>query len=90
MVDGEGLCWLVVLVGVANKINELALVEGNLPCSLVRVLLCCAPGSVSAGCLHPANLVDSFMQNCFCYEIFVIYYSILICIAPQVGFVQEG
>lgn len=38
--------WLVVVDGgegrgwVANKINELALVEGNLPSSLVMVLLC--------------------------------------------------
>lgn len=55
MADGEGWCWLVVLVGVANKINELALVEGNLPSSLVRVLLCCAPGSVCTGVSPPGK-----------------------------------
>lgn len=45
MVGEEGWWWLVVVDGgvggwVANKINELALVEGNLPSSLVMVLLC--------------------------------------------------
>lgn len=80
--------------GVANKINELALVEGNLPSSLVRVLRCCAPGSVCVERLHPANLRDSFMQNCFCNEIhimiFFFFYSILMCGAPQVDFAKEG
>lgn len=78
--------------GVANKINELALVEGNLPSSLVRVLRCCAPGSVCAERLHPANLGDSFMQNCFCYEIHIMIffsYSILMCRTPQVDFAKE-
>lgn len=34
-------------MGVANKINELALVEGKLPSSSVMVLLRCAPNSVN-------------------------------------------
>lgn len=36
---------MVASVGVANKINELALVEGNLPSSSVMVILCCAPAN---------------------------------------------
>lgn len=44
--------------GIANKINELALFEGNLPSSLVMGLLCCTPGSVCTEGPRPTHLVD--------------------------------
>lgn len=53
----KGRWWLV---GVANKINELAPVEGNLPSSLVMVLLCCTPGSV---CLLLTSYVNSKLKS---------------------------
>lgn len=62
--DEEGCGWLAVLVGVANKINELAPVEGNLPSSLVMMLLRHAPGSVCMELLHTVNRVCLFMQDC--------------------------
>lgn len=45
---------------IANKINELALVEGNLPSSLVRVPLYSLKQTRQRGtsCFHPTNLVD--------------------------------
>lgn len=71
VVDGEGGGW------VANKINELALVEGNLPSSLVMVLLCALMHARQwrTSCFHLTNFVHPFMQNCFCYEIHITIFS---------------
>lgn len=52
--EGWGGCW------VANKINELALVEGNLPSSPVMVLLYSLMHTRQwcTACFHLTNLAD--------------------------------
>lgn len=65
---------------VANKINELALVEGNLPSSLVMVVLYSAMEARRwrTFYFHPTNLVDEFMQNCFYCVIYIMVFSIIL------------
>lgn len=50
-------------VGVANKINELALVEGNLPSSSVMVPRRRAPGSVSVVLFTQNKIQITFLRS---------------------------